>query len=270
LRGEETSWAKPAGTLRVLMLGDSITYGNGVAWNETFSYRLQQILNGAGAAARVEVLNLGVSGYNTAQELATLQELGLRLDPDLVILNICLNDSDPVKQLLGLSLLNKTRISSWRDINLRTVIESSYLLTLLKHRVIALLQNFDGLLSTLNSPSLFLDTRVRETAWADMKADMRAMHELTRQEGIPFAAVIYPYMSQIVAGSDRVPQQDLLAFFDELGVPALDPAPVFESARQDMYNDAYIHLSAYGHQQVAAALADFIRERRLLRGPGAG
>ena len=43
--------------------------------------------------ANTEVLNFGVSGYNTQQEVETLREKGLRYSPDLVVLAVCVNDA---------------------------------------------------------------------------------------------------------------------------------------------------------------------------------
>ena len=264
-RGPEVSQQKGPGTFRILMLGDSITYGNSVDWNQTFAYFLQQRLTGSEPDVHVEVLNLGVSGYNSRQELATLRDLGLRFSPDLIVLNICLNDSDPVKHLYGLALKNETRFTRWSDLNIRTVVDWSYLLTLVKHRLIWLVDAYGGNLKLLNSPKLFLDTRVRETAWQDMKAAIREMHQVAVGAGIPMAAVIYPYRSQVgLSSEDRIPQQDLLAFLGGLGVPALDATPAYQDAPERMFVDGFIHLSPYGHSRIADALRAFLAGNGLL------
>jgi lysophospholipase L1-like esterase len=214
---------------------------------------------------RFEVLNTGVSGYNTRQELATLREIGLRLAPDVIVLNVCLNDSDPVKQLYGVALKNETKVSGWADVNLRTMVESSYLLTLLKHAVTKVIKLVGGNVRTLNSPKLFLDSRVRETAWQKMKATMAEIHEEASQAGIPMAVIIYPYSSQLSLPADqRVPQQDLLAFFATRGVPALDATPAYTKLGQSMFIDEYVHLSPQGHRQIAAAIADHLLAHGLL------
>lgn len=137
-RGEPVDVEKPVGVHRIVMLGDSITFGNAVEWNETFSFILQQMLNERAGSRKFEVLNLGVSGYNTRQELATLSELGLRYSPDLIVLNVCLNDSDPVKTVSPIGLINEAGVREFSDINVRTVIEASYLLTALKYALIAM------------------------------------------------------------------------------------------------------------------------------------
>jgi lysophospholipase L1-like esterase len=79
----------------VLVLGDSFTFGAGVADNEAFPARLQPLLaNDCGEARRFEVINAGVSGYNTADEVANLERRWLpELDPDLVLLTFYVNDA---------------------------------------------------------------------------------------------------------------------------------------------------------------------------------
>jgi hypothetical protein len=69
-RAPEHAYAKPIGTQRVVVLGDSFTDGSEVGDDELFTRKLEQALPG------VEVVNLGVYGYQTAQELVTLEDRG--------------------------------------------------------------------------------------------------------------------------------------------------------------------------------------------------
>jgi lysophospholipase L1-like esterase len=92
-RDREHAVAKPAGVYRILVLGDSIVQGLSVANREDlFTSVLERELD-ADAPGRFEVLNFGVSGYNTQQEVETLRDKGLRYSPDLVVLAYCLNDT---------------------------------------------------------------------------------------------------------------------------------------------------------------------------------
>jgi hypothetical protein len=92
LRNKEIPRAKPAGMSRILMLGDSFTEGNGVDEQETFSSRLQAMLDQAGFGARWQVVNAGVGSYSPLLEYIYLKNEGLDLQPDLVILNFDLSD----------------------------------------------------------------------------------------------------------------------------------------------------------------------------------
>lgn len=75
---------------QAIALGDSITFGNFLPEAATFPSQLEQILN-EDRSGQV-VLNFGVGGYDTLQEVALLEHRGLDYRPDLVIVGYCLND----------------------------------------------------------------------------------------------------------------------------------------------------------------------------------
>jgi len=87
----ELPYEKPAGTLRVLALGDSHTQGYEVRQDATYSAALERYLGSRGDA-RVEVLNAGVSGFSTAEALVYLENEGIRYQPDVVVLGFYAND----------------------------------------------------------------------------------------------------------------------------------------------------------------------------------
>lgn len=84
--------AKPAGTFRIIVLGDSVTFGHGTLNETTYPYLLEQRLKEWRPDVAWEVWNLGVPGYNTRDELAYLKEVGQRYAPDLVIVGFYPND----------------------------------------------------------------------------------------------------------------------------------------------------------------------------------
>lgn len=86
---KEYSSKKPSKTYRVIVLGDSIALGHGVEDNETFSAILEKRLAQKRPA---EVINMGVAGFGTGEELIQMKNLGLQYDPDLVILAYYPND----------------------------------------------------------------------------------------------------------------------------------------------------------------------------------
>lgn len=87
---------KPAGTYRILVIGDSIGYGychdgDYLMRSDLFMEILEEDLPGQ-TQQDIEVINLCVSGYDTVQEVEFLVEKGLVLEPDLVLVSYCLND----------------------------------------------------------------------------------------------------------------------------------------------------------------------------------
>ena len=82
---------KPAGSERVIVIGDSVTAGLWINEDDkVYTSVMESTLHQEGFNA--DVMNFGVSGYNTQQEVETLRERGLQYSPDLVVLAYCLND----------------------------------------------------------------------------------------------------------------------------------------------------------------------------------
>lgn len=97
LRGPDLGKKAP-GELRILCLGDSTTYGQGVADEDTIPACLEAELARLvpSGSHRVRVVNGGVRGYGTKQELALLEEVGPAIEPDLVLLLWYPNDLERV------------------------------------------------------------------------------------------------------------------------------------------------------------------------------
>ncbi len=89
----------PAGRLRVVGMGDSVTWGVGVNEEDTFLAELQRGLAAAGRDA--EVVNAAVVGFSTFQEYAFLQNLAAKFRPDVVLVNFCPNDWFPTENPFG-------------------------------------------------------------------------------------------------------------------------------------------------------------------------
>jgi lysophospholipase L1-like esterase len=83
LRDIERPYRKARGMTRILLVGDSFTFGYGVEESERFANRLQEFLQKRGA--RCEVICAGVPSWGTTDELLFLREEGLRYQPDIVV-----------------------------------------------------------------------------------------------------------------------------------------------------------------------------------------
>ena len=99
LRGPETTREKPPGIYRIICIGGSTTFGTGATSDEkSYPARLQALLNRlaetghAPEGIRYEVLNGGVSGYNSVDSLINLELRLLELQPDAVIDYDAVND----------------------------------------------------------------------------------------------------------------------------------------------------------------------------------
>ena len=102
LRDREHSYERQNGSKRILVLGDSFAWGYGVEESERFSQLLEKSLG-------VEVINAGVSGYSTDQELLWYRNEGIKYETDLVILQLAGNDVGDNDQQLVSTIYYKPR-----------------------------------------------------------------------------------------------------------------------------------------------------------------
>ena len=95
-RGPEFS-PKTPGTVRLLFVGDSFTFGEGVRFEDTFAEATARLLPArlGRENLQVESCNVGVGGYNTTDELFLLKAIAPDLRPDAVVLCYVLNDAEP-------------------------------------------------------------------------------------------------------------------------------------------------------------------------------
>jgi lysophospholipase L1-like esterase len=184
LRDREYQEAKPAGTYRIVMAGDSTTLGWGVPFDETIPKILERELNRTGIPGyqHSEVLNAGVGNYDTVQEVEHYKTLDVRFHPDLVVLNYFINDAEPVPREHHPLLLGR-----------------SYLLAFVVSRYDALLQ-FAGLRPKWNDyyAGLYLDERPGLQAAEEA---LRQLSEATRSDGTALLVTIIPELHQINGGA---------------------------------------------------------------------
>src|SRR5690242_3016135 len=102
-RGPELPGPKAPGVYRIVVLGDSFTWGYGVRERQGYPARLEHRLNrrlaARGDGRRVEVVNLGIPGTGPRDYLWHLEHTGLALAPDLVLVGVFANDVNDVDQL---------------------------------------------------------------------------------------------------------------------------------------------------------------------------
>ncbi len=146
LRDREYRHERSPGRRRILVLGDSVTWCWGVERDECFTERMEALL------PDTDVINAGVPGYSTAQELLYYERDGRRYDADVVLLVMSPNDpTDNISRRVprfrlkngGLQLGNvpvprrKTKARQWLQAHSRLYAHVSYLAGAVKHGFLA-------------------------------------------------------------------------------------------------------------------------------------
>ncbi len=269
-RGPEVPPVKAPGKLRVLVLGDSFAYGIGVADGETFSARLEAL------DPRFEVLNSGVNGYGTAQELLLLRDQGLALRPDVVLLVFFWNDlgnnfvrtfprfrlSDGALVWPEPMVVEETRPTPRR----RAWLRHSYVYRFVSDRLKILGYRLKLLLNIPLETTDFVVDADRASAWELTGALVREIRDRAASEGARSVVAIIPDQVQVEPGAsvlgleevDYAVQERMRANCEPLGIPLVDLLPVLrdegEGGGEPLYYAKDRHLTARGHALVARAL----------------
>ncbi|MDD5012182.1 MAG: SGNH/GDSL hydrolase family protein [Candidatus Nanoarchaeia archaeon] len=110
----EYNYEKRENISRILILGDSFAFGNGVELKETYAEYLRELFSNQS----VEVVNLGVPGYGINNEYLSFIEEGYKYNPDIIILNYVTNDWNThqiSEDEFGNEVVNKSHTLSAND-----------------------------------------------------------------------------------------------------------------------------------------------------------
>lgn len=113
MRDEEYAREIGPTTLRIAVLGDSITLGWGVRQEDAYPEVLEKLLKPRFPENRVEVLNFGVGNYNTADEYEMLRRKALAYDPDVILVGVYLNDAEQSSLEKPPLLLERSMFAVW-------------------------------------------------------------------------------------------------------------------------------------------------------------
>ena len=118
-RGPDLPLVKPPEAIRIVVLGDSFLEGYHFPDEDLLTTHLERLV--AKKTNRpVQVINLGISGWGTAQELLSYQQLGRRFQPDVVVLlysscNDIINDSRPLSDIYNEKMRSMKPYFNWVD-----------------------------------------------------------------------------------------------------------------------------------------------------------
>ncbi len=256
LRGPEVS--PDTLTRRVLMLGDSYTFGWGVDDTSGFVRLLEKGM----AGTQVEFINGGLPGYSIYQQIRMLDFIRERVEIHAVVATISLaNDPIDEKRIRRFAPDHLEDFSyDLRDPGSRTarLIASSRLFTLMDQRTTHL--QF-SLINTSGECRDLADESLKNLAAA------------CREAGLPLVWVIVPRAQEIRPGSfwkgalngaTEKLRKHFLDLAAGLKVPAVDLKPVLLSARararQEVYLQADAHWNEAGHRAVADSLLPAVAE----------
>ncbi len=262
-----------ADQFRVLLLGDSVAvYGDSI--EDTFPGHMRSELRKDPAHKKVEIINAGVKGYTNYQELLYLKKFGLQFQPDVVLVEFCLNDLQKflhsfrvengklVPGTYMFSIDAPDDAASWAA----RVASRSYFLVWMrsKMRVAASVAawRISGGYSFEYNPAV--SNAWRDAAWGEIEHQLGEMHRLGAEKGFPVRVAVMPLAVQYDAAylaRDRdyvlKPQQRLKDICERAGIPFYD---LYLDLSGAMFIDDGIHLTKPGREKVGQRLAEWLKQ----------
>ncbi len=283
LRDDEFPRAKPPGETRVLALGDSFTFALGVRFEDLYVQQLERLLDARHPERRHQVINAGVAGYNTRQELIYLRAEGLGFEPDLVTVGFYWNDllgnEEPLPDLATPRLPERIETLG-RDERRHTLppwirerLRSSVLLYQVVTRAKRLGQAFDPPTDPYSRAQQALlegDAAVLDPLWEATGRRLRELAAALEPGAIPAVLVVFPMENQIRRDYPQlVFAERLREIWEPTGHPLVDLEPAYRAALEAGDNPFLpydLHPNALGMRIAAEAIYQAIRDGGLLGG----
>lgn len=276
-RDKEYLQQKPAGAKRVVVLGDSFTWGWGVEQEEIFCEVAEKNLTGT------EFLNLGQNSYGTAQEFLILKNLGMKYSPDFTVVAFFPNDimdnagRNPKRPTFNLQNGNLAKVQSPKPLTFaqkaqKFLNDSFVLYSLIDYRL--------SLLRTLRTDPIAYDGfdkyllkdfhEQMQGPWEVTKALLLEIDKLTNHRllimFIPNRMQVEEDNYQLALEATKVDEQsldlsypnDLVREFSEThGIPFLDLTPKFreENKKVPLYFTWDSHWTREGHRLAGKMLS---------------
>ena len=224
-RDLERTVEKPAGTKRVVSLGDSFAWGASVEFEDAYPQRLERSLTRR-RRENWQVVNLALPGMNTVDEEGQLRTEGLAYGPDVCLLGFVLNDSEDA------AAAETRRVADWTEAKRQTpgLLSRSALFRMIKTRLWATAENRRRI---TGYKSMYADDA---PGWIAARLALKQMGALCRERGVPLVVVIFPLFGNPL--DDRYPFPEIHAKVSqaaaEAGAKVLDLLPVYRGLRWDL------------------------------------
>lgn len=246
--------------LRVLFLGDSVTFQDYLNEEHTFVRQVEGLAQQSGK--KWETINAGVGAISLKTELAILRETGLALKPDVVVLGFYLNDFQESKgvhivQLPG--FLNQSwflhHLTGWlSQLGGQHLLETDLDMMQWKQKFSSQHPSADGRFN--ESPEAFnrmvlanfhdYGAAWSPETWQYMKPLFSELKSLSEQHHFQLVIVGFPVYQQVYTGFlNDIPQQQLKQIGKDLDIPVLDLLPAFRVEALRLRDESIYHQEAF-------------------------
>jgi lysophospholipase L1-like esterase len=262
LRGEDISLEKPQNTYRILGVGDSVTFGEGVNDKDTYLVKLNNYLTKTYKRKSFQMINCGISGYNTKDEVIYLKNRWVGLQPDYAIIMFTMSDgysddvfADSALGPLATGLMNGTTQLPEGEREFKSKFLSWVINTINRKRTSDRL--IDIYLSQYSKNPM-----LEGYNWENTKYYFALAHEILNDINCKMVIVIFPELFRI---NDNYPfkeiHEKIKAESKRQGIPVLDLLPAFQRYKT---NELWVHPTDHhpnelAHEVMAQEILNFLK-----------
>ncbi len=265
-RDREHAFDKPAGTVRILSVGDSVTNGHGVNVEEIYTKRLERLLNSTAGATEYEVILITQGALNTEQEVHLAEVEGLRYSPDLIVLGYVLND--PAE---GASL-RRDRQQAHERSWIATLKEEARRSSII-HLGYRSAQRFSWAVRRSRGTSevagyatddYFARLHRNPESWGRVTGAFERLERISEAVGIPVLVVIFPVLYELDSYRWADVHAQVAAAARSHGFHVLDLLDAYRDHDPEdlqVVEGDHVHPNVAGHRLAALAIESYLKER---------
>lgn len=253
--------------LRILAMGDSQTFGVGLASGDAWPKQLEAKLRSELRGCPIEVVNAGLPASATWHQGVLLDRLLPIYTPDLVVVALYVND---VTETAGRAPFALEGRPDWVT-KLVYALKRSAVVT-------ATLHAWRSVRSPLEPPDVNYELSVirgvseeeTDPGWRQVETSLARMARQSRASGAELLLLVLPRIDQVTGAEAGLGYQEHAArIATSIGVDFVDPLPILRSHLQEPEPLTLAwdgHYSALGDRAIASATASAILDRGVLSG----
>ena len=271
LRNREIT-AKKENVFRILFLGDSLIWSGKTRSGEQYTQVIENNLNQAlKSEKKIEVINAGIPGYTTYQEMEFLKAYGLDMEPDMVILGFVFNDlfykylHKPTEK----ELLSHEPQAELNQFDTNSTVGSVFAKSYLAHSIAYIIERIQNKLA--RRPYLSFEHRRdfylawKPYGWRHSERLIAQMKQLLDKKNIQFNVITFPVSSQVdksVLSFDEkyvlYPQSRIKEIAAKNNIPFYDLTnSIQNNGDLKLYKD-YLHFNSNGNDIIAKELTQYL------------
>ena len=253
MRDQEYNRQAPEGVRRVAVIGDSVTFGLGVALDKTYVKGLQARINERPHKSRYyQFMNFGVSGYSSESELEFFKQTARQFNPEVVVVGYVMNDPIPTARLFSVvakemeeskdfgRLAKKSQVLAWIKMKWKLASEAV---------------TARGVYEEFYDP--------QGEYWNSVVESFKGFKALSEQDEFKLVVVVFPMLYDFKDYPFTAYHEQALSLFKQLEIDYIDLMPVFNRYQASDFRivkaDA-THPNELGHRLAAEEIDRYFQD----------